>query len=104
MHTELTVVGQHREHEVRNRADADLKRPPSGIRSATSSAIRRSRSPAAGAGNSTSSKPDSQKPTMSETCSWLAPNVRGIRALTSTKNGTSPIIAAAYSASVPSEK
>ena len=35
---------------------------------------------------------------------WFSPNVRGICAFASMKNGTSPIIAATYSAWVPSEK
>ena len=37
-------------------------------------------------------------------CSWFPPNVRGTLALTSTKNGTSPMNDAVYSACGPSEK
>ena len=77
---------------------------PSGIRSATSPAIARSRSPMACGGSSAGAYSASQKPTRSLTCSWLPPKVRGSRGLTSTKNGTSPISAAAYSALAASEK
>ena len=61
---------------------------PSGIRSTMRAAIARSRSSGTAGGTSTSGRSASQQPSTCETCSWLRPKVRGMRALTSRKNGT----------------
>ena len=61
---------------------------PFGIRSATSSAIRASTSDGGGGGTATRGRSTSVQPATWLTWIWLRPNVRGIRAFTSRKNGT----------------
>jgi len=74
---------------------------PSGIRSTMWRAIARARSSGWAGATSTSGSSRSHHPTSWDAWSWLSPCVRGIRWLTSTKNGTRPISAAMYSALVP---
>ena len=64
---------------------------PSGTRSATWAAMAWSTSPAGTGATSTSGRSTSVHPTTWLTWTWLRPNVRGMRALTSRKNGTRPM-------------
>ena len=64
---------------------------PSGMRSATWAAMRSSRSFTSGGGTSSSGRSTSTQPATWDTCSWFRPNVRGIWALVSRKNGTWPM-------------
>ena len=64
---------------------------PSGMRSATSSAMRWSTASGTGGGTSTSGRSTSHHPATCERCKALRPMVRGIRALASRKNGTLPM-------------
>ena len=66
----------------------------SGMCSTIAAAIARSRSSGVIGGTSTSGRSASHQPSTSEAWIWLSPNVRGIRSLTSRKNGTCPISAA----------
>jgi hypothetical protein len=71
------------------------------MRSTMRAAMASSRSSGATGGTSTRPRSASQDPTSCETCSWLSPNVRGIRGFISTEKGTRPMSAATYSAFVP---
>ena len=64
---------------------------PFGIRSATCAAIRASISDGRDGGTSTRGRSASVQPSTWLTWIWFRPNVRGIRALTSRKNGAFPM-------------
>ena len=68
---------------------------PSGMRSATKAAIRWSIDDGADGAMATNGRSTSVQPVTWLTCTWLRPNVRGIRAFTSRKNGTRPMNGAA---------
>ena len=64
---------------------------PSGMSGAMWAAICSSTGDGAAGGTSTRGRSTAVHPTTSLTCTWLAPKVRGMRSLTSRKNGTRPM-------------
>ena len=92
MDAEVAMVAQRRHDRVGDRADAGLDRGPVGhpFGDELGDALVDRRRIGAGA-TSTSGRSTSVQPTTWLTCTWLRPNVRGIRGLASRKKRARPM-------------